>query len=139
MPHGRPITRSEQKKGGEGEGHHDLPNPSNYTTKHSSSQDSSGWKPKPTDWISLGGESGNGILHAVSNKANVVMQGPDRSVWHKLFNGVDWIPSASQCRSLGGSIDGPPVLSPLRSMKLEVFARGTNDELMHWGRTSITN
>lgn len=104
----------------------------NPTIFHRAWAGGGGWQ--PAKWQVIGGSSISGprAVAAKSNLLDMVIQGPDRAVWHKSWNGSSWVPAGTAWHSLGGSIDGPPVLSPLGSLRLEVFARGTNGDLMHW-------
>ncbi|KAF2469568.1 fucose-specific lectin [Lindgomyces ingoldianus] len=93
------------------------------------------WHPPSNTWIPLGGQCVDSGPHGVSAKEgllDLVIRGPDNSIWHKGYNGVNWVPGGESWTSLGGSMSSPPVLSPNGSIRLEVFARGTNGDLMHY-------
>jgi hypothetical protein len=102
-----------------------------YTIFHRAWADNA-WR--PSKWQVIGGSSISGprAVAAKPDLLDIVIQGPDRAVWQKSWNGSSWVPDGDVWLSRGGSIDGPPVLSPLGSLQLEVFARGTNEDLMHW-------
>ncbi|CAG9952129.1 unnamed protein product [Clonostachys rosea f. rosea IK726] len=91
------------------------------------------WGGKWSNFTAIGGNALTGprAVAARDNLLDIVIQGHDRSVCHKSWNGASWVPT-SGWRSFGGIVDGTPVLSPLGSLRLEVFGRGTNGDLLRW-------
>jgi hypothetical protein len=64
----------------------------------------------------------------------VFARGIDGALWHKAWDGSQWIPytdSSDHWELLGGQIVGPPVAVCWGQNRIDVFARGTDGAVWH--------
>jgi hypothetical protein len=101
--------------------------------------DGSQWIPypdSPDHWERLGGQI-VGPPAAVcwgSDRIDVFARGTDGAVWHKAWDGSQWIPypdSSDHWERLGGQIVGPPVAVSWGLNRIDVFARGIDGAVWH--------
>jgi hypothetical protein len=62
-----------------------------------------------------------------ANRLDVVVTGVDNALWHKSWDGTQWI----AWESLGGILTSSPSVVAGAANRLDVFGRGSNDALWH--------
>jgi hypothetical protein len=65
------------------------------------------------------------------NRIDVFVQGTDGAVYHKAWDGSQWIPSETDWENLGGGITDSPSAVSWGADRLDVFARGTDGAVYH--------
>lgn len=90
-----------------------------------------------TTWQSLGG----GITSAPAsvswdpNRIDVFVRGVDQAIWHKFWDGSDWL---GNWESLGGRLSSAPAVASWGINRMDLFARGMDRALWHkwWNGSS---
>jgi hypothetical protein len=64
-----------------------------------------------------------------AGRLDVFARGRDNALWHRAWDGTNWLP----WESLGGSLSSAPDVGSCAANKLDVFVRGADSGL--WRRT----
>jgi hypothetical protein len=66
-----------------------------------------------------------------ANRLDIFSLGTDNGMYHKAWNGSEWLPSAAGWEALGGVFDSPPAAVSWGVNRLDIFGLGTDDQMYH--------
>jgi hypothetical protein len=90
------------------------------------------WQPSLTGWDALGGNTifgDNSSPTVVSwgpNRLDIFALGIDRQIYHKGWDGTQWVPSPTDWESLGGTFSDTPIVTSWGPNRIDLFGLGTD-------------
>jgi hypothetical protein len=65
------------------------------------------------------------------NRLDIFGLGDDRQMFHKAFDGRQWLPSPTGWEALGGSFTSPPAVAAWAPNRLDIFGLGGDRQMFH--------
>ncbi len=86
-----------------------------------------------TGWEGLGGvfDSPPAVASWGVNRLDIFGLGTNNEMYHKAWNGSEWLPSMTGWEALGGTFDSPPAVAAWAADRLDIFGLGTDNQMYH--------
>lgn len=111
-------------------------------TMHKAYSSQGGWYPAmgygAEQWENLGGKivGKTGAVSWGANRLDLFVRGTNNAMYHKAWDGAQWLPGITGWESLGGTFAGSPVAVSWAKGRLDIFGRGFDGRLYHKWWTS---
>jgi hypothetical protein len=66
-----------------------------------------------------------------TNRLDIFGVGPDRAMYHKAWDGNQWLPSPTDWERLGGGFNGDPAVASWGANRLDIFGVGPDNAMYH--------